>query len=147
MKPMRRAAACTFLILAASAATDAAARDTRLLLPIAEALSQGRDQGVLNDDVSLRFGKGNRGGHNQLIGTDVANRKTNALNKSDREACIWVFLSAVKSLQEGARKAGGGAVVEIVSYYKKNEFSSATEFECHAGGIMAGVALKGSYAK
>jgi len=26
-------------------------------------------------------------------------------------------------------------------------FSSATEFECHAGNIMAGVALKGTYAK
>jgi hypothetical protein len=50
-------------------------------------------------------------------------------------------------MQEGARKSGASAVVEIVSYYKKNEFSSAKEFECHAGGIMAGVAVKGSYAK
>ena len=31
----------------------------------------------------------------------------------------------------------------IVSYFKKNEYKSATDFECHVGAIMAGVALKG----
>ena len=53
----------------------------------------------------------------------------------------------MKALQEGARGVNAKAVVEIVSYYKKREFSSATEFECHVGTLMAGVALKGSYAK
>lgn len=135
-------------VLALALIADAAnARDTRLLLPVKDALAQGREQGVIGDDISFRFGKGNRGGHAKTVGSDVANRKTNALNKSDTEACNWVFLSALKSLQDGARKSGATAVVEIVSYYKKNEFSSATEFECHAGGIMAGVALKGTYAK
>jgi hypothetical protein len=63
-------------------AMPAMARDTRLLLPIDAALKQGRDQGVIGEDVALRFGKGNRGGHGQIIGSDVANRKTNALNKT-----------------------------------------------------------------
>jgi hypothetical protein len=35
----------------------------------------------------------------------------------------------------------------IVSYYNKKVMSSATEFECHAGAIMAGVALKGDFVK
>jgi len=34
-----------------------------------------------------------------------------------------------------------------VSYFKNNEFSSSTEFECHAGAFTAAVALKASYAK
>lgn len=137
--------AASLLLLAIGSA--AAARDTRLLLPIEDAIKQGREQGVIGDDIVFRFGKGNRGGYGKTIGNDVTNRKTNALNKSDVEACNWVFLSALKSLEDGARGVNAKAVVEIVSYFKKREFSSATEFECHAGTIMAGVALKASYAK
>lgn len=143
----RLAAALLLTLLAATLTTPVAARDTRLLLPIADALEQGHEQGVIDKDMLFRFGKGNRGGVSKTFGSDVANRKTNALNKTDIQACNWVFLTALKALQEGARKSNGNAVVEIVSYYKKNEFSSATEFECHAGGIMAGVALKGTYGK
>jgi hypothetical protein len=141
---MLRTAVLACLLVGASTAS---ARDTRLLLSIDDALKQGRDQGVIADDIVIKFGKGNRGGLGKSIGTDVSNRKTNAVNKTDVEACNWVFLSALKSLQEGARKSGASGVVEIVSYYKKNEFSSASEFECHAGAIMAGVALKATYAK
>ena len=103
--------------------------------------------GGWQSDIAFKFGKGNRGGYARTIGTDIANRKTNAVNKTDVEACNWVFLSALKALEDSARDAKASAVVEIVSFYKKNEFSSASEFECHAGSIMAGVALKGSYAK
>lgn len=140
---LRTAALACLLALGSSAS----ARDTRLLLPISDALQQGRDQGVIGKDIAFKFGKGNRGGYAKTVGTDVANRKTNAVNKSDVEACNWVFLSALKSLEQSAREVKASAVVEIVSFYKKNEFSSETEFECHAGAIMAGVALKGSYAR
>ena len=137
------------LIVAAACALagQAQARDTRLLLSVDDAIKQGRSEGIIGDDITFRFGKCNRGGNGKTIGTDVANRKTNALNKSDVEACNWVFLSSLKALQEGARGVNATAVVEIVSYYKKREFSSPTEFECHVGTLMAGVALKGSYAK
>ena len=42
---------------------------------------------------------------------------------------------------------GANAVVDITSYYKKNEFRSASNYECYAGTFVAGVALKGTYAK
>jgi len=57
------------------------------------------------------------------------------------------MISALKELAERAKTEGGDAVVDIVSYYKKNVFSSATEYECHAGNIVAGVALKGRVVK
>jgi len=63
------------------------------------------------------------------------------------EACRWVALSALRALQDGAKSRGANAVVDIVSYYKKNEFKSTTSYECYAGAILAGVALKGTYAK
>jgi uncharacterized protein YbjQ (UPF0145 family) len=81
------------------------------------------------------------------MGSGVSNRKTNAANKSDEEACRWAALSVLKEFQESAKKRGANAVVDIVSYYKKNEFKSASNYECYAGAFVAGVALKGTYAK
>ncbi|MBB3062868.1 hypothetical protein [Microbulbifer rhizosphaerae] len=47
------------------------------------------------------------------------------------------------ALQDRARREGGNAVVNIRSYYKKNEVNSSSEFECGAGAVMAGVTLEG----
>ena len=49
----------------------------------------------------------------------------------------------VLSLQEQSKKEGGNAVINIASYYKKNTVSSEKEYECHAGAVIAGVALIG----
>ena len=81
------------------------------------------------------------------MGEDVSNKKTNAANKSDSEACRWVTLSVLKAFQDSAKARGANAVVDMVSYYKKNEFKSAQNYECYAGAIMAGMAMKGTYAK
>lgn len=42
---------------------------------------------------------------------------------------------------------GADHVDGIVSNYKKMEYSSPTEYECHVGGVVAGVALKGTLVK
>ena len=80
-------------------------------------------------------------------GKFVSNKKTNAFGKSDEAACEWVLLSAMLSLQDRVKAEGGNAVININSYYKKNTVSSETEYECHAGAIMAGVALQGEVVK
>jgi uncharacterized protein YbjQ (UPF0145 family) len=51
------------------------------------------------------------------------------------------------ALQNRARQLGANAVVNIVSYYQKSVMSSETEFECHAGAVITGVALKGDFVK
>jgi uncharacterized protein YbjQ (UPF0145 family) len=81
------------------------------------------------------------------LGSDVSNRKTNAVGKSDERACNWAFLSAMVTLERRAKQLGANAVINIVSYYKKDTMSSTTEFECHAGALIAGVALKGEFVK
>ncbi|MDR2787141.1 MAG: excinuclease, partial [Candidatus Accumulibacter sp.] len=73
----------------------------------------------------------------------VSNKKTNAGNKTDEEACDWALRSVLISFQENAKKHGANAVIGLVSYYKRNEYASASKFECHAGTWVAGVALKG----
>ena len=82
-----------------------------------------------------------------LKGTFVANHKTNSVGKSDERACAWAMVSALVSLRERALREGGNAVVNVVSYYDKIPFASETEYECHAGGIIAGVVLQGTIAR
>lgn len=135
------------LILAASlliaVSFQAQARDTKHLLSIEQAMqSKGYDEKL---DAGVRFYFGDEGHPHprERLGEYVTNKKTNAFMKSDEEACQWVLLSALISLQERALQEGGNAVINIRSYYKKNEYSSETKYECHAGAVMAGVALKG----
>lgn len=122
-------------------AVNAQARDDALMLPIQDVLDNYSDK--LDSDVKLYFGEQSYPKPSKQMGTFVSNKKTNAFNKSDEEACQWVMLSALLALQERAVREGGNAVVDIVSYYKKNKMSSETEYECHAGKLMAGVALQG----
>lgn len=125
----------------------AMSRDTKHMLSLQDALNTPEAKERLTGEVRFYFGDQKYPGSAQTLMSVVANRKTNAFNKSDEEACKWVFLSAMISLQERAIREGANAVVGINSYYKKNEVSSNTQYECHAGNIMAGVALKGTVAR
>ncbi len=142
MKPIIFAAIAAVLLIA----PPAHARDTRHEFPLQDLVDSqlARDAGI---DGSVRFYlAGQPVSVTKRFGQDIGNRKTNAVNKSDEYACQWAALSVLRAFQEGAKSRGANAVVDIVSYYKKNEFRSTTNFECHAGAIMAGVALKGTYA-
>ena len=101
----------------------------------------------LGDSVKFYFGNQETPKILSRLGTDVSNRKTNSVGKSDEKACHWAFLSALVSLEKRAKQLGANAVVNIVSYYKKDVMSSPSEFECHAGAVIAGVALKGDFVK
>lgn len=108
-------------------------------------LKSQKAQEVLDPSIKISFGSGTKA---SIIKKGlVSNKKTNAVGKSDQEACEWALLSALKSFQDRARKEGGTKVVNLVSYYKKNVFDSKSKFQCGAGNIMAGVALKGDIAK
>lgn len=123
------------------------ARDTLHNLSVNEALEIGRDEGAILDNVRVFFAGQ---GHPAVIkkyGEFKTNKKTNAFNKSDERACQWAFFSAIKTLQSRALKEGGNAVIDIKSNYKSQEFSSPTEFQCGAGAVIAGVALKGTIVK
>ena len=72
---------------------------------------------------------------------------TNSVGKSDQKACQWALLSALKSFQQRAQSLGANAVVNIKSNYKNNTYSHPTEYQCGAGAIMAGVALKADVVK
>jgi uncharacterized protein YbjQ (UPF0145 family) len=138
------------LIIAAfmlATAAPSSARDSKYMLPIAAALETKDAKEKLEGSVKFFFGNQETPKILTKLGTDVTNLKTNAVGKSDEKACNWVFLSAMIQLEKRAKQLGANAVVNIVSYYQKNVVSSATEFECHAGAVIAGVALKGDFVK
>jgi len=123
------------------------ARDTKHLLPIETALAVKDAQDKLDGSIKFFFGDQPTPPILAKLGSDVSNRKTNAVGKSDEKACNWAFLSAMVALEKRAQQLGANAVVNIVSYYQKNVMSSPTDFECHAGAVIAGVALKGDFVK
>ncbi|HZB91381.1 MAG TPA: excinuclease ABC subunit A, partial [Stellaceae bacterium] len=90
------------------------------------------------------FGKQSAPPVAQRFGDYVANRKSNSFGRSDQDACRRAMLDALLALHNRAKELGGNAVINIVSYYWKRPASSESDYECHAGGIVAGVALKGT---
>ena len=128
-------------------APEAVARDTRHMFSIAEALRSSAAEQKVDQNVRLVFGDQPHPKVTKKLGTYTSNRKTNAFNKSDKEACELAFLSAILSLQERARREGGDAVVNIRSYYKKTDMSHRTKYMCGAGALMVGVAFRGDVVK
>ncbi len=114
---------------------------------IEDAMTTPDAEQALDAGIQFFFGEQEHPEVERQLGTFTSNKKTNAFGKSDQKACKWAFLSAMISFQERAVSEGGNAVVNIRSYYKKHDFSSATEFECGAGAMIAGVTLVGEVVK
>jgi citrate lyase gamma subunit len=117
------------------------------MFPLEDALNTPAAKEKLDSSVKLYFGNQNHPKVAKVIGEWGTNKKTNAFNKSDKEACEWVFLSAILSMQERARSEGSNAIINIKSNYKSIETSSETEYMCGAGAVIAGVAFKGEFVK
>jgi len=124
------------------------ARDTALFLPFEKVVQQMTAEKKLDGSVKFYLaGVQPRGKVTVIDAGAVTNKKTNAFNKSDQEACEWVLQSALLTMQDAARKANANAVTNIVSYYKKNERKDPVNYECHAGAFVSGVALKGDLSR
>lgn len=136
----------TLLVAACLTTVSAEARDTKYELKIADVMADPRY--AENVPAGVKFYFANQAAPaGQDLGEFVTNRKTNSFGKQDEEACTWAMISAMKELGERALAEGGNTVVGIVSYYKKKVFASDALFECHAGAVVAGVALKGRVVK
>lgn len=136
-----------FLTLLMLVTVDSQARDTKHYYPISVALDKPEADEALNPEIKLYFAGQKQPKAKTNLGSFITNKKTNATFRSDENSCNWVLLSALKALQERAVEQGGNAVIDIESYYKKNVYRSSEQFECHAGGVIAGVALRGTVIK
>jgi len=136
-----------FFILLSFASVNANAADKVLHLDMKEVLDMGYSSGKLDGSVKFYLAGQSTPKVLKSLQEDVTNKKSNAFGKGKEEACKWVMLSALMQFQESAKARGANAVIGITSYYKRVEYRSASQFECHAGNMISGVALKGRYAK
>ncbi|WP_339458801.1 excinuclease [Pseudomonas sp. EA_105y_Pfl2_R69] len=136
------AAACLSLLPAVSQA-----RDTTHFLPFDAVVQEALSAGRLDGSVKFYLAGNKPAGSVSVVKSGVTtSQKTNAFNKSDEGACSWALQSALIRLQNAAKAAGANAVVDLASNYKNVEYKDSQKYECHAGAIMAGVALKGNLA-
>lgn len=133
--------AALFLFVGLFCSLQAQARDDRVNLPIADAMAA---QGKLGGDIAFYWADQAHAAIAHKFGTYATNKKTNAFNKTDKEACEWAWLSAMLALEAKARSLGGNAVINISSNYKNQPFSSTESYQCGVGRVIAGVALKGT---
>ena len=131
-------------VIALLMASHVHARNTLHQMPVDEVLSEEGFAAQISG-VKFYFGATAHPAIVKSFGEYRTNKKTNAFNKSDEEACRWVFKSAIMQLHKKAVSLGANAVVNIRSNYKNNVTVSDTEYTCGAGGLMAGVALIGDF--
>ncbi len=141
---MRAPITIALILVSLAWSSSPLARDTRHHFPISDVMDNPEYAAQL-DGVSFYFGEQPHPAVVKTFGKDRTNKKTNAFNKSDEEACQWVMLSALKQLKLRADDLGANAVINIISNYKNDQKSSETEYTCGAGGLMAGVALIGEF--
>lgn len=122
------------------------ARNDVILLPLQEVVEQGLASGKLDGSVKFYLSGAETPTLEAKLGDDVSNKKTNGVGKTDEDGCRWAALSALIAFQHSAKQKGANAVVDMHSFYKRKEFKHVANYECHAGNIVVGVALKGTYA-
>lgn len=145
---MKNTFSMILLAVASTCAITAQAADNKVMLPIEGAFAANDARNRLGDSVTFHFhGQKPMPKVIERLTLDKTSQKTNSFGKSAETACNWAFLSAMLQLQKKAKAQGANAVVNIVSNYNNVESPSATEFECHEGAIMAGVALKGEFVR
>lgn len=133
-------------VFACLAAGGALARDTVVRVKLVDVLAMPEAQAKLDGSVRFYLAGQKTPVVKSRLGSDVSNKKTNGVGKDDEYGCKYVVLSALIAFQQSAKQRGANAVVDMVSYYKKNVVRDAQMIECHAGNIMIGAALKGEYA-
>ena len=134
-------------LAALSMATMGHARDTVLTLPLDEVVSMGMEQGKLDGSVKFYLSGAKTPKVGARMGEDVSNKKTNGVGKDDAYGCKWAALSALIAFQESAKAKGANAVVDLHSFYKRATIKDPVTYQCHAGAIVIGVTLKGTYAR
>lgn len=134
-------------LLALVAAAPAFARNTPVNVSLQSVLDMPEGKAKLDGTVMFYLAGSPTPHVSQKLGEDTSSAKTNAFNKTPEEACRWNTLSVLIKLQDRAKRDGANAVVDIVSYNAHETFSSPTDVQCLDGAFVAGIVLKGTYAK
>lgn len=125
-----------------SISTALLAKDKLLTFDFNQVVQQGYDQGILDKKITFKLAGQNHKTIKKNFSEYRSNKKTNGVGKAKTESCSWALLGALKSMQGTAISIGANAVVNIKSNFKNREYISSTEYQCGAGFLMSGVAIK-----
>jgi uncharacterized protein YbjQ (UPF0145 family) len=139
--------AVSVIVLSLTVTYPAYARNIKLILPIAAAMEARDFESRPTGAVKFFFGTQKSPEILTKLGSYAATPRSAAMGMLDEKACNGAFLWTLVALEKRAQQLGANAVVNIVSFYQKNEMSSTTEFECHVGNVIASVFLKGDFVK
>ena len=131
------------LVLGLLLPLGAQARETELFVSAEGAVNSEHAVGYLLD-VPF-FLKGLPGAPTgKALFTVTSEQATRGAFRSDTASCRIAFLTALRKLQERARRDGGDAVVNIVSVTRDVRTESPTDFRCVAGAMIVHVGLEGT---
>ena len=129
------------------------ARNDRYILKWADVLESQEAKGKLDSVVTIYFGQGAgpanavRQGSDDMVKIAKGRSTIQQLMADDIQGCKLAALAALISYQKNAVQKNSTAVVDLISNYHNTQFSSATEYECHAGGTGSHVQFKANYLK
>jgi hypothetical protein len=132
-----------FALASLALALPAHARKDTVKIPVAAITAHKDYAGKIGD---FKFVWGGKASGAQL-GTSTTRKATNAVGKSQTEACVWAALSALIAMKADAIQRGGTSVQAITSKVSEEDFSSATEFDCISGFTNARVYFEGVVVK
>lgn len=141
-KMIVQTAALAFCVLSAS---PAGATNNVYLLPLPDSLDRPDVHEAIDGTVKFYFGDAQHPAVLKTFDSLVANQKTSSFGIADIKACNRVFADALSQLQKRAHELGANAVINIHSFYRREDISSQTDVQCHVGFLIAGVALKGDF--
>lgn len=127
--------------------SSALAADDIIQLDLAQALAAPDTKASIDGSVKFFFGNSTHPAIAKHLGEAVSNKKANGFGKKGTKGCERAFLDALIQFQKKAKSLGADAVINLNSYYKKNEVVIDKTVECHSGLLMDGVALKGEFVK
>ncbi len=138
---------CILVLLLLSTSGQLLARNDIHSLPFYDVVERGIDEGLLDPDIKFYLHGQSHSAVVENFGEYKSNKKTNAFGKSDKKACDWVLLAVLKTYQARAKSLGANAVINLKSNYKNREYVDPDNYQCGAGAILAGVAMKGEVVK
>lgn len=122
------------------------AKDEAHHLDFNQAVQNAISKGLIDGQVKFYLAGTHSSG--TVIQKDVvSNKKTNGFAKSAEKSCEHALHSALIHLDKAAKAKGATKVTNIVSYFKKNEYRSTTQYECYKGTAISSVTLKGDLSR
>ncbi|MEN8190862.1 MAG: hypothetical protein ABFS19_13535 [Thermodesulfobacteriota bacterium] len=140
-------AASIVLLLLGTCFSAHAKRDIEAKFFIEDALANPKIQQALRSEVSLYWGNQPVPANSVQMQEIKTSKRSNGIGKEDIEACQWAFASAIRALQDSARRAGGNGLMNIQSNIDNILSSSENQFDCAVGSVMVNVAFKATIIK